>query len=271
MYVNWYDSHIHSNNSHDGRDRVSAICETALQRGLKGIAITDHCDLYKGRKTCMAVKRNLLADVRRARKLYGERLDISAGLELGEPHHDPAFAEELTGDSGIDFIIGSVHRMRGEKDFYYMELDRFNEAELDTVFRKYYEELDELVACGFFDVLGHVNYQVRYMNAQARGRVDLSIYYDRLSEILRAAARSGKGIEINTSGLRRGLGEILPSFEVVKMFRDAGGEIVTSGSDAHDASSVGAGIFTAMDKLKEAGFQEFAFFKKRKASFIPLA
>lgn len=271
MYTNWYDSHIHSRNSHDGRDQVSVLCETAMNRGITGIAIADHCDTYAGRDACRAIKDNLLNDVRRARELFGERLVISAGLELGEPHHDPALSEELTADPEVDFVIGSLHHLRGEKDFYYMELNCFSAAKLDVILRKYYEELDELVACGFFDVLGHINYQVRYMNAAARGRVDLTRYYDRLSVILKAAAQSGKGIEINTSGLRRGLGEILPSFEVVKMFKDAGGKVVTLGSDAHAAESVGEGIFTAMEKLKEAGFRNFTFFQKRKASFIPIA
>lgn len=271
MFANWYDSHIHSHNSRDGRDRVTVICETAFQRGIKGITITDHCNTYYGRKTCLALKRKLLADIRDARRTFGERLTISAGLELGEPHHDLSLAEELTSDPEIDFVIGSLHRLRGEEDFYEMQLNLFEAAELDVLLRKYYEELDELVACSFFDVLGHINYQVRYMSASARGRIDLTTYYDRLSAILKNAAQSGKGIEINTSGLRRELGEILPSSDVVRMFGDAGGEIVTLGSDAHDAASVGAGIFTAMEKLKEAGFPNFAYFKKRKASFIPIA
>lgn len=268
MFGNWYDSHVHSRNSHDGQDRVADICEEAIARGLKGIAFTDHCDTDSGVRACMKVKKNLLADVRRAREQFGDKLAISMGLELGEPHHDPSLAGELTSDPALDFVIGSIHRLRGEKDFYYMD---YGKADMESLFPKYYDELTELVSCGYFDVVGHINYQVRYMSASARNRIDLSIYYDRLSEILKIAAEKGRGIEINTSGLRRGLGDILPSLEVVRMFRNAGGEIVTLGSDTHDASNVGEGIFTAMEKLTDAGFESFAFFEKRKPSFFPIA
>ena len=268
MLENWYDSHTHSRNSHDGQDRVADICEAAIALGLNGIAFTDHCDTYSGARVCMKVKKNLLADVRRARERFGDKLVISMGLELGEPYHDPSLADELTGDPELDFVIGSIHRMRGEKDFYYMDYER---ADMVRLFPKYYDELSELASCGYFDVIGHINYQVRYMSALARSKVDLSIYYDKLAEILKIVAEKEKGIEINTSGLRRGLGDILPSLDVVKMFREAGGEIVTLGSDTHDAGNVGAGIFTAMEKLKEAGFDRFAFFEKRIPSFFSIA
>lgn len=268
MLGNWYDSHVHSHNSHDGRDSVTDICEAAIARGLRGIAFTDHCDTDRGARECMRVKRKLLADVRRARARFGNRLVILLGLELGEPHHDLPLADEVTSDPELDFVIGSIHKMRGEKDFYYMDYERANMGELLS---KYYDELTELVSCGYFDVVGHINYQARYMGASARNRLDLPVYYDRLSEILKAIARMGKGIEINTSGMRRGLGEILPSPEVVKLFREAGGEIVTLGSDTHEAGSVGEGIFTAMEKLRGAGFDHFAIFEKRMPSLFSIA
>ena len=271
MYENKYDSHIHSINSHDGREEVSAICGAAVARGLKGIAVTDHCDINSGGKECMRVKQRLLADVRRAREDSGGSLLISAGLELGEAHHNPRLAKELASDPAVDFIIGSLHRMRGEVDFYYMDFDCFSAADLNELLLKYYGELAEMVDCGCFDVIGHINYQARYMSAEARGRLNLEKHYGRLSAILASAAQKQKGIEINTSGLRRGPRETLPSPEVVKMFREVGGEIVTIGSDAHNAGSVGEGVAEGMRKLREAGFDSFAFFRQRKASLIPIA
>ncbi len=271
MFENWYDSHVHSRNSHDGKDEVTLICETALKRGIKGVAFADHCDTYAGKAVCLKIRQNLLADVRRAREKFGDALAISAGLELGEPHHDSALARELTSDPELDFVIGSLHHLRDEEDFYYMDFDRLGGGELDVMMRRYYEELAELADCEAFDVVGHINYQVRYMSAEARKKVDLAAHYEKLSKILKILARNGKGIEINTSGLRRGLDDILPSLEVVRMFKEAGGQIVTLGSDTHDARSVGAGIFTAMESLREAGFEHFAFFKRRKPREIAIA
>jgi histidinol-phosphatase (PHP family) len=54
------------------------------------------------------------------------------------------------------------------------------------------------------------------------------------------------------------------------MFRAAGGEVVTLGSDAHRIGNIGAEIFTAMDKLKTAGFSRFAYFVKRNPVMIDI-
>jgi histidinol-phosphatase (PHP family) len=47
------------------------------------------------------------------------------------------------------------------------------------------------------------------------------------------------------------------------MFRASGGEIITTGSDAHIAGFVGTGISDAVERLKLAGFGKSAFFRKR--------
>jgi histidinol-phosphatase (PHP family) len=231
--------------------------------GLSGVAITDHVDADLG-ETELEVLERLEDDVAAAREKYGGRLEISMGVELGEGNHDLPLAQKVVSRGSLDFVIGSLHRQRERKDYYYLDYER---EDLDSVMRGYYRELRELVRDGCFDVVGHINYQTRYMNAATRARLDLSVYYDVLREILGDAARAGKGIEINSSGLWRGMGFTLPTLEVVKMFRDAGGEIVTTGSDAHRAEHVGLKLDGAVECLKAAGFRRYAFFKGRKPVF----
>jgi histidinol-phosphatase (PHP family) len=243
---------------------VGAICEKAIAKGLCGIAITDHVNADAGRAVCRGVIKNLKSDVTRARREYGDKLEISAGIELGEGHHDLALSREIASDGGLDFIIGSLHRLRGSADYYFFDYDG---ADMDELFAGYYEELMEMARAGCFDVVGHINYQVRYMTASARKRLTLPLYYDELRKILRAVAGAGRGIEINTSGLWRGLGFTLPSLDVVKMFREEGGEIVTTGSDAHQLGFVGEGMGGAVDCAKSAGFGRFAFYSKRTPRF----
>ena len=98
----------------------------------------------------------------------------------------------------------------------------------------------------------------------------MSQYRDLIAEILRTLADNGLGLEINTAGLRREIGQTSPTLEYVKLFRDLGGEILTFGSDAHRAQDLGAGIECAMDMAKEAGFSYFAFFKKRNPRMLRL-
>ncbi|MDR1021088.1 MAG: histidinol-phosphatase HisJ family protein [Synergistaceae bacterium] len=256
-----YDSHVHSKNSFDGHDTVEAICESAIRAGLAAVTFTDHCETYLGEGACLAVKEALWEDVSRARETFGEALEISMGLEIGEPHRDMALSRELAGGPEIDFVIGSVHRVRGEDDFYFMDYDR---PDIMDVFRKYYEEILELSECDCFDVMGHINYPLRAMSAEQTERTDLGVFDGLLRETLASLAAHGRGIEANSHCMKEGVGGILPSLEIMKMFRDSGGRIVTTGSDAHEASLVGAGIPEAEALLREAGFKEISFFKGRK-------
>jgi histidinol-phosphatase (PHP family) len=206
----------------------------------------------------------LKAEIVEARDEFYGVLEISVGVELGEPHHDISLAREIVSDPELDFVIASLHHTRGAPDYYYLDYDSLN---LDDMMRSYYSELEELVETGCYDVIGHINYQPRYMSERARRKLDLSRYYDTLEKILARAARLGRGIEVNTSGLWRGLGYTHPSEEVLRMFRDAGGEIVTTGSDSHVTSHVGDGIPSAVDCIRSAGFECFTFFKRRRPRF----
>jgi histidinol-phosphatase (PHP family) len=261
--LTYYDSHVHSKHSKDGVPSVDVICERAVSMGLGGVAITDHVDVDLGESE-LEVLRELEDDVSAAREKYGGGLEISMGAELGDGNHDQPFAEKIVSRGSLDFVIGSMHRQREREDYYYLN---YEHEDLDSLMRGYYMELRELVRGGCFDVVGHINYQTRYMNAATRARFDLSVYYDILREILEDVARAGKGIEVNSSGLWRGLGFTLPTLEVVRMFRDAGGEIVTTGSDAHRAEHVGLRLDGVVECLKAAGFRRYAFFKRREPFF----
>lgn len=231
---------------------------------MRGVAFTDHCDIASGRDVCASVKDSLASEAERARETYKGRLEISIGIELGEPHHNLSLARELVSDDRLDFVIGSLHCARGQQDYYYID---YGKTDLDAMMLGYYRELLELAESGFYSVIGHINYQIRYMPESVRKSIDLTRYYDLLREILKVVASSGKGIEINTSGIWRGIGFTLPSSEVVSMFRECGGEIVTTGSDAHSADHVGDALDAALKCLGDAGFDKFAFFRNGAPEF----
>lgn len=60
--------------------------------------------------------------------------------------------------------------------------------------------------------------------------------------MLKKIIYNGKGIEINTAGLRYGLNATNPSAEIVLRYRELGGEIITIGSDAHYSRDIGSGF-----------------------------
>jgi histidinol-phosphatase (PHP family) len=109
------------------------------------------------------------------------------------------------------------------------------------------------------------------LSSTLKESLDLTKYHPELSKVLESAVRNGVGIEVNTSCLRMGTSCMLPSKDVLKMFRSLGGRIATTGSDAHIAKNIGRGLREAIEHLRRADFESYSFFKKRKFVSIDIA
>ena len=76
-------------------------------------------------------------------------------------------------------------------------------------------------------------------------------------------------IEINTSGIWKGAGELFPSDDIIK-------EIITRnipitlGSDAHKPKQVAYKFKETTEKLKRMGLTHFCTFSKRVKSFVEI-
>ena len=88
-----------------------------------------------------------------------------------------------------------------------------------------------------------------------------------VEKILRTVIEDGKGIEVNTSYHRYGLGDSTPSREILSLYRKLGGRIVTIGSDSHKKEHLGAYIQEGKELLKSLGFEEFCTFERMKPVF----
>ena len=269
MFYNQFDSHTHSTNSFDGTHTVMFMCESALQKGLLGIAVTDHFDTdFFGEQHNLQRLEGSYFDVCKARAAFGNGFIISAGLELGEPDDDFALAERALAVARHDFVLGSVHTVPDKVDFY---VCNFQEVDPYPLLQAYFERMRRILEWGKFDVLAHLNYPLRCIYRDGRNDVTLDRYADLIDDCLRMAAQGGKGIEINTSGLRvGGCGFLMPTLAQLKRFRELGGEIITIGSDAHRAEDIGSNIADGMELAQAAGFEYFAFFKNRKPRMLRL-
>ncbi|WP_312641439.1 histidinol-phosphatase HisJ family protein [Hydrogenoanaerobacterium sp.] len=268
MLYNLFDSHTHSDNSFDGTHSVMFMCEAAVQKGLLGIAITDHADMdYLEEQQFLQRLKQSYFDVRKARMAYGNSFILSSGIELGEPDADYELAERVLALDEFDFVIGSIHTVQDKNDFYYND---FQQVDPYGLLGCYFERMLKLVQWNKFDVLGHFTYPMRYILRDGRRDVTLERYDDIIDEILRLTVQNGRGIEINTSGLRQDMGETMPPLKYIKRFKELGGEIITIGSDAHRAEHLGSNIADGMELAREAGFAYFSFFKQREPRMLAL-
>ena len=58
-----------------------------------------------------------------------------------------------------------------------------------------------------------------------------------------------------------------PCTDILKRYRELGGEIVTVGSDSHDAGDMAAHFDRAAGVLKACGFEYYCVFEKRAPEF----
>ena len=114
-----------------------------------------------------------------------------------------------------------------------------------------------------YSVLGHLDLIRRY---DPFGDYPFACVRDLVAEILRRVIDDGKGIEVNTSGMRYGLGDFQPSRQVLELYRDLGGTVVTVGSDSHRPEHLGSYLRLAYRELRGLGFSSVWTFERGEAS-----
>ena len=74
-------------------------------------------------------------------------------------------------------------------------------------------------------------------------------------------------MEINTGGYAAGLGHPNPHEDILKRYRELGGEIITIGTDAHTPEFVGMRARETQELLKSCGLNYVCTFEKKKPVF----
>lgn len=269
------DNHVHSEFSWDtaGRTSMEAACRSAVELGLPSVAFTEHLDLtpwfvprsalgmfprsgadyLDGDSTFHAPPIELGAyfeSVERCRARF-PGLRILTGVEFGEPHwYAPELAALLAGGR-FERVLGSLHSLviEGTQRVVdeWFHTDHVNGEAEDASVRAYLAELTRMAdADGGFEVVAHIDYLVRQIHKAGR-RHDPRRYEGEYRDALRALARSGRVLEINT---RLPLDPLL-----VRWWYEVGGGAVSFGSDAHTPETVGHGFADAVAMAAAAGFR----------------
>ncbi len=261
------DYHVHSEFSVDCQVPMADSCRAAIAAGVTEIAFTDHvdhepADLGYGYYRAEAYLRAVEA----ARAEFGDRLTILAGAEID-------FNERIADQVGrfldrhrFDVVIGSVHYGAAGQIIF---PDYFAGRSLDDVFVPYLEQVRLAVETGWFDTIGHLDLPKRYAPRTHRDYDPLA-YRERLEPVFAAMIRRGVAFEINTSGLRQTPKTSMPGPAIVRWYAEAGGALITTGTDSHAAQTVGAGLAKSLDMLELCGVTAVAAFKDRQRRLIPI-
>lgn len=273
------DYHVHTEFSDDSVYPLKHVIQDAIRLHMDEICITDHVDYgvkldwdcgktieYRNGEPLANVDYpRYAAGIKEMRRLYGDKISIKMGMEFGMQMHTIPQFEELFRRFPFDFIILSVHQVE-DKEFWTQDFQK-NRTQQEYN-ERYYEEMLRLVKnYQNYSVLGHMDLITRYDKA---GIYPFEKIKSQVAEILKIVITAGKGIELNTSSHRYGLSDATPSVEILKLYRDLGGEIITIGSDSHKPEHLGTHIAEAKTLLQGLGFRRFCTYDRMQPVFHEL-
>lgn len=261
------DFHMHTGFSADTDVNPEDMVIGAIEKGLECICVTDHYDkdYCDGPEAFVFDPDVYFPKMIELKEKYKGQIDLRIGVEIGLQEHLNEFYCSFTKTYPFDFVIGSAHLLKGV-DPYYGEV--FKGIEDTQSYRDAFEEMLGLVKSqDAFDVLGHLDYVVRYGNDKAK-YYSYQQYSDIIDEVLRVLIQKGKGIELNTAGLKYGLGFAHPHPDVLRRYKELGGEIITVGSDGHIPQHIAYDFDKVKEILASCGFEYYTRFRNREPEFL---
>lgn len=260
------DYHVHTTHSFDAKDSMHDMVVRAIEQNIQEIAFTDHIEINEGGLTFHYERiKAIYEDILQCREWFHNDIIIRFGLELGQGIYHPDEYRKILKAFPYDFILSSVHRARGQEDYCERQ---YEQKSVDEVLLEYVREMKIYIDQLDFDVFGHIDYPTRYLQKYGLS-YQMEPYESYFISAFRKLAESGRGIELNFSGLRDGR-MTMPSFHLLKLYKQNGGEIVTLGSDSHQAGALGQCYKEGLNLLREAGFSYLTTFENREPKRIKI-
>lgn len=264
-----FDYHVHSEFSVDCDVPMAESCEAAIRAGVTEIAFTDHVEHQPADEGYGYYRiDDYFASVEAARQRYGDRLTILAAAEV-DFHPDTATKVErwmAANAARYDFIIGSVHY--GENGRIIFQ-EYYDDHSVEEVFQPYFNHIEMAVKTGWFDTIGHLDIPKRYLPNRLRN-YDPALYRERLTKLFDAFIESDMPFEINTSGIRQAPKASMPGPAIVRWYVEAGGRLITTGTDSHKSEHIGSALPATLDMLALCGIESVASYRGRKRTLIPI-
>ncbi|MEE1085902.1 MAG: histidinol-phosphatase HisJ family protein [Schaedlerella sp.] len=267
------DFHMHTEFSTDCQIPARTMILGAIGKGLETICITDHYDadypFYEemGEDAFNLPFDSYVKELQKLQEEFADRIDVRIGVELGLQAHLKERYQKIVEKYPFDFVIGSIHLVKG-KDPYFREA--YGDVSDTVLYREAFETtLENLKTNPPTDILAHLDYVVRYGRYQEE-EYSYQKYADLIDEILKTVIEQGKGIELNMAGFKYGLPFGNPHPDVIRRYRELGGEIITVGADGHRPEHIAFDFWRASMILKDCGFRYYTEFKGRKPVFKKL-
>lgn len=282
------DSHVHTAFSYDSKADMEDVILNAKKNKVSVLTFTEHMDIDPPIELATDPSYGFsLLDVKAYQKKFLELKEkyenkdfkMLWGIEIGLQPQLKEVHQNLIKDYPWDYIIGSSHTINGHDPYFPSYFEGLTSREgIITYFNSILENLSIL---DDLDSFGHIDYIVRYLPevfslpVEKKAAILKEIYRPKdyeeyIRTILEILIKKDICLEINTQSVRRGFGITNPHPDILPIYREMNGKLITLGSDAHFAKDVGADIQNTLSTLKELGFKEYLYFENRKPQPVPI-
>lgn len=267
-----FDLHTHHVRCGHADGNIEDYILAGMKAGLQVIGISDHSPYFYHKEDQpspgIAMARsdfaNYVEEVLRLKVKYEGKIEVLLGMESDFfPEYLDSYRQAYEGIP-FDYLIGSVHQVSGVSIFNRNRWKNLTEEQHITEKRSYYDLIKQSARSGMFNILGHIDamkgYYPAFSDIPAEAEID---------DALQTIAENDVSIEINTSGSTKYVGGWYPSDAILERALYFGVN-VTFGSDAHVPSRVGDEFELVQKRLKEIGFKQWVFYRKRQQIIVPL-
>ncbi len=253
------DYHIHTSLCEHASGSPEDYIRTGIEKGIMEIGFADHAPLPEGLREGVTMRPGdvepYIRRIGEVRAANSDRIAVKIGFEVDYPFQE-SFDRRYLGDSRLDFLIGSCHIMDGWMFDNPLCVEEYKNRDINEVYARYFDLLLDLVSSNAFNVVGHLDLVKKFGHRPTR---DFSAEVRRLA---RECAGRDVAVEINTAGLRKPVGEIYPSDDILSILFNENVP-VTLGSDAHAPDEVGYEYAAALGRIQAAGYMKISGFSRR--------
>jgi len=204
-----------------------------------------------------------VSSVARTKRAWEGKMTVLFGTEVDYlPAERPRIEAELSAYR-FDYLIGSVH-MIDTWGFDYNQKEWVGK-DVDAVYETYYDFMEEMVATRLFDIVGHLDL-VKVFSPFHPPKRD---HTGRARDLLRSIKKLGLTVEINTGALRKPVGELSPSPDLIREAAKLNIPLTVT-SDAHRTEDIAFGFIDVYRLLRELGVTETIYYQDRNPIVVPL-
>jgi histidinol-phosphatase (PHP family) len=252
------DTHTHTWYSGHGEGTVEEVVAAAVAHGLSTVALTEHLPLppeVDPTGTFAMTDEQVapyLEEIVRAREAH-PTIEVICGIEVDWRENAESYILDLLQQNPYEIILGSVHMLTDAEgtmwEFDHPDyIDGWRQRGEENVWNEYFRLWRDAVRSAVpFTVMAHPDLPKKL---GFKPRFDPRDHYAAMAE---AAAAADVLVEVNTSGLRKPVGELYPAPALLRAFCDAGVGCTVS-SDAHTPSDVGRDLDAAHAAMRDAGY-----------------